>query len=424
MRRPAELFEGADQRYGDVWTLRLPGGSNNVIVANPDLIKAVFTADTAVLGGASPPMAKALLGDYSLILLDGPEHRAQRKLIEPAFHREHVDRYRDVMARICEEELATWPLREPMELWPRMEAITLRAIMSAVFGVTGGSAQEELGARIRNTVEFSASIGRMSRLWLAQMRGGKLPQSFLDVRDPLDAMIIEEIDRARKDPRLAERDDILATLVQAHHDDGSPMSERELRDELVTLLIQGHMSTSSGLSWALERLMRHPEAFERLRAEAQTSHEEYLDAVVKETLRVRPPLPFPTRQTLQPYRLGEWELEPKTLIMINSFMLHRREDIYPEPERFRPERFLERPAEPYTWTPFGGGVRGCPGASFALCELKVVLRTIVQRVRLAPTEQGDEAIRRRAVGFVPSRGARAIVEERVPAANVADAAAR
>jgi cytochrome P450 len=423
MRRPAALLETSRERYGDVWTLRLPGKVNNVIVADPELAKDVFTADPALLAGASPPIAKPLFGEHSVLMIDGPQHTAQRKLLEPPLHAERVQRYRGLMAQICEQELASWPLHEPLPLLPRMRTIALKTIMSAIFGVTGGEAQEVISARIRAAVEYSSSLPRLGRMWLSQLRGAKLPRSFARIRDSLDAVIFEEIGRARQDPRLEKRDDILASLLGARHDDGSPMTDRELRDELVTLLIQGHTSTASALAWALERLVRHPEALERLRVEAQTASEDYVDAVVKETLRVRPPLPLPTRRVIQPFMLGEYELEPGTVVMVNTFMLHRRADLYPEPDRFRPERFLEQPAGRYTWIPFGGGPRGCPAASFALCELKVVLRTLALQTRLAPTEQRDEEIRRRAVGFDPSRGARVVLQERVPADGGASVAA-
>jgi cytochrome P450 len=423
MRRPADLMEAAHERYGDVWTLRMPGGVTNVIVADPALIKEVFDADPAVVGGAAPPMAKAMLGEHSLILLDGAEHATQRSLMAPAFHRERVQRYREEMARNCERELVDWPLGEPLQLLPRMERITLRSIMSALFGPGDDASRESLRLLMHEAVEYSTNVRRLARVWFAMMRDATLPASFRRLRERVDAAVFREIERARQDPRLEEREDILATLLRGRDAEGNPISDSELRDQVVTLLFQGHTSTASGLAWALERLMRHPEVFERLRAEAQAGSDEYVDAVVKEALRVRPPLPFPTRSVTQPFRLGEYELEPGTQIMVNSYMLHRRPDLYPEPERFRPERFLEKPADASSWTPFGGGKRGCPAASFALLELKVVLLTIAQRARLAPADQADEEIRRRAVGFIPSRGALAVLQERVPAAGVADVAA-
>jgi cytochrome P450 len=416
------LLETARERYGHVWTLRLMGGATFVIVSDPELVEEVLTADKSVLYGEAR-LAKPILGDHSVLVLNDREHTAMRELLLPPFHGEHVQRYRELMARICEQELASWPLHQPLPLLPRLQNITLNVVVSAIFGVTEAARQETLRARILDMLEWGGSPWRMTWHQVKFMRGWAPPKAFLRVRAPVDVVLFEEIDRARHDPRLEERDDILAMLLKARHDDGSPMTDRELRDQLMTLLIQGHTSTANGIGWVLERVLRHPEVYERLRAEAQTASEDYLDAVVKETLRVRPPLPFPMRRVNQPFQLGEYELEPGVMIASNSWMLHRREDLYPEPDRFRPERFLEQRPGRYTWIPFGGGPRACIGASFALSEIKVVLHTLLEQTRLAPDEQRDEEIRRRGVGFSPSRGVRAVLQERVPAGGTPAVAA-
>lgn len=421
VREPAPIMRESRERYGDVWMLEMSkvfgGGSTFVLVSDPELVKQVFTADEAVLRGgeANKMIGTALLGPNSIILLDEEQHMAQRKLLLPLFHGDRVQRYCEQMERICEQELDTWPLHEPMPLLPRMQAITLHTIMSAVFGLAGGDRKAALESRIRDLLDFSASEWRMAMMHVANKRGGKLPKSFLRLREPLDAQVFAEIEAARRDPRLEERDDILAMLLQAQHDDGTPMSDREVRDELVTLLMQGHMSTATTLAWALERLMRHPETFERLRAEARSEGEDYVDAVVKETLRVRPAVPIAMRMVMQPFELGEYVIEPGMLVAPCIYLLHLREDLYPEPERFRPERFLEQKAGTYTWIPFGGGVRHCIGRSFATTEIKIVLHTLARRARFAPAEQGEEKIGRAGVMFSPSDGVRAVLTEREPA---------
>jgi cytochrome P450 family 135 len=417
-RRPTLLMETARERYGDVWTLRLLGPSTFILVEDPTLIEGIFTADPTLLraGEANGMIGEGMLGHNSMLLLDGEPHAVKRKLLQPPFHHAHIDRYHDAIARICEEEIAGWPSHEPLELLPRMQAITLKSIMSVIFGVTGGPAQERLHARIRDIFTWAASPLHMLSLHVAHRRGSDLPKAFVQARDPLDVVLFEEIDRARQDPLLGERDDVLAMLLKTRYEDGSPMDDRDLRDQMVTLLIQGHQTTASALAWALERLMRHPDAYERLRAEAQSASEEYLDAVFKETLRVRPPLPIVPRAVAQrPYPLGEYELPVGSMVAPSIYMVQRREDAYPEPARFRPERFLEGADSGYTWIAFGGGDRHCIGRSFATAEFKLALRLIAQQVRLEPVDAADERIVRRGILFAPAAGARGIVRERLGA---------
>lgn len=424
-RAPAALMRSSGERYGDVWTLKLMGGTDFVFVSDPKLLEGVFTADPDVLqaGKAHQRIGTALLGKGSLLLLDEPEHTSQRKLIAPAFHGERVERHRETMARIAEQEIANWPLREPLKAMPRMQSLTLNVIMSAIFGVAGGAQEQNLRGRIQDLMAWASSPWRMLHLHLAHRKEGGFPKAFLKVRDALDAAIYDTVGRARNDPNLDERDDVLAMILKATHDDGSPVTDREIRDHMVTLLIQGHSSTATALSWAVERLTRHPQMLQRLREEAQNGGDEYLDAVMKETLRARPPLPLAAREVSQPYQLGQYELPVGSLIACSIYLLHRRADLYPDPERFDPERFLNRPAPPYTWIPFGGGMRQCIGGSFAIAEIKVVLRTLALRTRLTPADQKDEQIKRAGVGFSPSRGGKIVVQERVPASGATSVAA-
>jgi cytochrome P450 family 135 len=420
-RQLVPLLETSRARYGDIWTLRLMGGEKLVFVSEPELLKSVFEADATVLhGGAS--VATALLGPQSLIIVSEGEHAGLRTLMQPLFHREQVQGYRGIMARICEEELTSWPLGKPMPLLPGMQTITLRVIMSVVFGVTGGERQEMLRTRIHELLEW-ATPWHMALHQARFMRGWSPAKSFLRFRASLDDMVFEEIDRTRHDPRLEEREDILAMLVQARYEDGTALTEAELRDQLMTLLIQGHHSTSNALAWALERLMRHPDVFERVRAEAETESEDYVGAVVNETLRLFPPLPVPMRRVNSPFRLGEYQLEPGTVIAVNLYVLHRRPDLWPDPNRFRPERFLEQPPAKYTWLPFGEGERSCIASRFAITEMREVLRKLARQARLAPAEQRDEDVVKLGLLLSPSRGAQAVLLERVPAAEAAGAAA-
>jgi cytochrome P450 len=430
LRRMMPLLEGSQRRYGDVWTLRLMrgGGSHDasskepatmVFVSDPALVEQVLTTDTSILHGEAKVITP-LVGANSVLVIDGPEHTAQRNLLLPSLHGEKIEGYRDVIARLCEEEIATWPLNEPFQLLPRMEELTLSAIMTVIFGMTLEDRRDVMRTQVRALTTYRDKPWTAVSMQMAYMRGKEPPAAFRAVRDPLDKTIFEEIKRAREDPGIDDRDDILASLVRAHHDDGSPMTDQEIRDELMTLLMQGHTSTATALSWALERVVRHPEVHDRLRAEAESGDDKYLDAVFKETLRQRTPIPVIGRGVYgQPYQLGEWELHPPTMVMCNPMMLHRRADLYPEPERFRPERFLEKPAGTYTWIPFGGGVRHCLGRSFATLEIKIVLRMLTSRLRLAAVDQRDERLIRRGVALSPAEGARLTLLERTPAVPAA-----
>ncbi|MDQ4049718.1 MAG: cytochrome P450 [Actinomycetota bacterium] len=415
--RTTAFLDSAHRRYGDLWTLRLVGGTTFVMVSDPKLIEEVLRTDPEVLH-AEARLATQLVGETSVLVTQGREHNAKRALLEPFFERERVRRYRADIQQICERELDRWPVNEPMRLLPRLRRITLSVMMSCVLGESEGPRHDALHARMEDLL--GASPLRMAKHQVRYMRGWGPDKSFLQMRERVDRLLFEEIADARRDERLEERNDVLAMLVQAKHEDGSPLTDREIRDQTMTLLMQGYTSTANGLAWALERLMRHPQVLEQLRSEAQTDGEEYLDAVVKETLRLRPALPFVMRRVNKPYKLSGYDLEPETMIACNLYLLHRRADLFPEPDRFRPERFLEQQPADYTWIAFGGGtVRNCVGAGLAMTEIKVVLRTLMRRARLQPVEQRSEEIRRLGVGFTPSRGARAVLVERVPAAGAA-----
>jgi cytochrome P450 len=409
-------MEACAKRYGDLWTLRLLAESF-VLVSHPELVRQIFTSPPSVMhAGEANSILEPVVGPRSVLLLDEREHMTQRKLLLPPFHGERMERYGELIADACEQELLSWPRAEPLPLLPSMQTITLNVIMAAVFGVTELARQDVLRRRLRELLDWTANPWRMLRLGLTAARGeGPVVRTFLSLLAPVDELLIEEIERARRDPALDGRDDILAMLVQARHDDGSPMSTQELRDELVTLLLAGHETTATALAWSLERLLRTPASLDRLRDEAECGEDAYVDAVIKETLRLRPVIPLVARRLTGDVELGGYTIAAGTILAPCIYLIHRRADLYPEPQRFRPERFLEQPAGTYTWIPFGGGVRRCLGASFATFEMKVVLQTLALRARLAPSRPGSEHVRRRAVTFSPSRGAEAILEELRPA---------
>ncbi len=415
--RPVELLEDARRRFGDVWMLRLVGHTDFVMVSDPKLVEEVFTADPAVLHTGSGTGAP-VMGARSAIIVNEDEHTEIRKLLDPLFRGESVQRYNNLTAKITEEQLAKWPLNEAAPVLPQMQEITLNVIMSAVFGVTEDDRQEALAERIETLIAWGSGPARMAKMHRSQRMGKPPPKSLPKARDPLDEMVRQVIARAKEDPALEERDDILALLIRARYDDGRELTDQELRDHLVTLLIQGHASTADALAWSFERLLRNPEVHQRLRTEVQGNGEEYLDAVVKETLRIRPPLGMCTRLVKKPYKLGDYELEPGTLIAPCIYLVHHNPDVYPEPEEFRPERFIEQPPGKFTWIPFGGGYRACVGGFFAMHEIKTVLRTLMQQARFEVVDTADEHIRLRRVGMSAKNGSVAKLVERVPASGV------
>jgi cytochrome P450 len=323
-----------------------------------------------------------------------------------------MQRYGEVIGEVAEREIASWPVGEPLALAPRMQALTLEVIMRAVFGIEDAGRLEELRGRLTSLLDWTTRPSRLIRLAAVGPGGMSRLRELREALGPVHAVVLAEIARRREDPEGTGGEDILSLLVQARYEDGRPMSDEELRDELMTLLVAGHETTATALSWAAERLVRHPQVLERLTDEVLAGDEEYVDAVAKETLRLRPVLPIVLRRLAEPMEIGGWSLPAGVRVAPCIYLMHRREDIYPEPRRFRPERFLERPAGTYTWIHFGGGVRRCLGASFALFEMKVVLAALVRATRLRPAAAPAERIRRRAITMAPARGAEIVVAER------------
>ncbi len=412
--RPMPFMERCHERYGDIFTMKIAHEGTWVMLAHPDMVKQVFTGDPAVFhAGEGNVILRPLVGSNSVLQLDDAPHMVQRKLLLPPFHGERMQRYGDLLTEIADGEIDGWPTDAPFSLWPRMQAITLEVILRAVFGLEQGERLEALRTRLRGLLEASTSTATMALLaFLGPERVTRLPM-FRRELDPVDELIYAEIRERREDPDVADREDILSLLVQARHENGEPMSDEELRDELVTLLVAGHETTATSLAWSIERLVRHPDKLERLREEVFAEQDEYLDAVCKETLRLRPVLPVVARVLKEEAEIGGYRLPAGVTVTPCIHLIHRRPDIYPEPRRFRPERFLERPAGTYTWIPFGGGVRRCLGATFALFEMKQVLSRIVSQVELRPGTADGERVKRRAITLSPARGTEVVAAKRV-----------
>ncbi|MBK5219839.1 MAG: cytochrome P450 [Thermoleophilia bacterium] len=406
-QRPLPFLERCQRRYGDTFTLRILHWGDWVILADPDDVKKVFTAGSAVGVGVANPLLGPVLGPRSVMLLEEPEHMTRRKLMLPSFHGRSVAAEAEAMAEAARREVASWPLGEPFALWPRMQEITLDVVMRAVFGPEPEPRLDTLRQRLRDLTGWMNEPRNLAMLavfgpgWVTRSRG------YQGAMVPVEEAVMEEVRRRRAEP---EREDIVSMLVQARYEDGSPMSDRDLRDELVTLLSDGPTSTS--LAWAFERLLRNPEALGRARADALDGDGSYLDAVVKETLRLRPPVPVVVRRLLEPMRLGGCELPAGTTVAPCIHLIHRSARYYPRPRLFRPERFIEQPAGTYTWIPFGGGVRRCLAASYAEMEMKRVLRTVLSTVELRSATADSERARKSAISFSPDRSGMVIAERR------------
>jgi cytochrome P450 len=404
-------------RYGDAFTIKLNAAETFVFLCDPEDVKRTFTGDPRLLrAGEANAILRPVVGPRSVLLLDEPEHMVDRKLMLPPFHGERMQRYGDIMVQAARDEIARWPVGEPFALWPRMQAITLEVIVRAVFGVDDRDRMEALEERLRRMLDWLAKPSRLAGLAVGGPERVERNRFFRGATEPVDELLLAEIARRRDSPDLAERDDILSMLVQARYEDGSAMGDHELRDELITLLVAGHETTATSLAWALERLLRHPEALARATEEALAGEGEYLDAVVKETLRLRPVLPVVVRILGEPMEFAGRVLPAGTAVAPCIYLMHRREDVYPQADRFRPERFLEQPAGTYTWIPFGGGVRRCLGASFATFEMRQVLQTVLAEVRLRAHRPAPERMTRRGITFTPAGQTRGVVVARRAAA--------
>lgn len=411
--RPLALMERCHRRFGDIFTLRIQNEGTWVFLCDPEEVKRTFTGDPNLLrAGEANFILGPIVGSRSVLLLDEPDHMSHRKLMLPSLHGERMQSYGELMREVSVEEVERWPAGEAFELHPRMQAITLEIIMRAVFGITDTERLDHLRVLLRNMLDWTTNRRQLAMMAVLGPQRVEAREKFRALMDPIDETLIAEIGQRRSAVDLESRQDILSMMLQARFEDGQPMSDRELRDELITLLVAGHETTATSLAWALERLLRHPEKLARLREEALAGEDTYTEAVVKETLRLRPVLPIVLRKLAAPMQFGGYEIPAGFAVAPCIYLMHRREDIYPQAQRFLPERFLEGQPGTYTWIPFGGGVRRCLGASFAQFEMARVLQSVVCAVDLKATEERSERVVRRAITFAPDRRARAVVSAR------------
>jgi cytochrome P450 len=408
--RPLSFLRELQAEHGDLFTIHLQYQEPWVIVADPEHVKTVFAAppDTLRSGDANSHFVP-ILGLNSLLTLDEDAHLRHRKLLLPPFRGERMSRYGEIMRAVAEREIERWPRGEPIKAGPRMSAMTLEVILRTIFGARSRKRLEPLREVMTELVTTAAGarlalLGRAERLWEDRF------SEFRRVLTLAGNRVLAEIAHHCADTRLQERDDVMSLLLQARFEDGSAMTPLEMRDELMTLLLAGHETTAMSLAWALERLVRHPEALERAAAEAAHGGGPYTDAAIRETLRVRPVFAVVARYVKRPFKLGGYEIPAGVTIMPSPVLLHHRPDVYPEPDEFRPERFLGEAPGTYTWIPFGGGMRRCIGANFALFEMRVVLSTLLAQARPRAADPEDEAAKRRMITIGPAHGAEVVLE--------------
>jgi cytochrome P450 family 135 len=418
--RPLALLDRCAERYGDIFTLRIRRERPWVLVSDPQQIKQVFTTDAELVGagaGEANPLLEPLLGSRSVMLLDEPKHLDDRKRLLPSFHGQRMRDYETMMTEVAERHVASWPIDEPFELWPRMQAISLDVVMAAVFDEIDPQRRELLRQRLVELTNWINEPRRLALLAAVGKRSLTSSSKFRRVMSRVEDVVLEEVRERRAAAASGDRrsgrahEDICAMLEHEYGSEESSTSERKMRDELVTMLSDGPTATS--LAWVFERLLRHPEKLARLREEVlNETGDEYLDACVKETLRMCPAVPLIMRRLLAPLQLGDYTIPSDAIVAPCVYLAHQRADVYPEPFEFRPERFIDGDAGTYTWIPFGGGVRRCVAWFFAQLEMKCVMAVVLRELDLQPAHGGDEGPVRASVSFAPSSGARVIATRR------------
>jgi cytochrome P450 len=400
------------RRHGDVFTLKLAQfGRTVVVVTKPADLWAVFTGPDSVFhGGEGNAVLEPAMGAHSLLVLDEADHKRMRRLVMPAFTAAALRGYQDLIAGIARDEVANWPIGRPFASYRRMQELTLEVILRVVFGVTDPVRLTEMRPLLRGI----AAIGPMILLGLSDPRLRRIGpwRRFRARQDRLDELLYAEIAERRQAENLAERTDILSRLLQSSGPDSGGLSDAELRDQLITLLLAGHETTAAALAWALHELARRPGHRARAARAASEGDDEYLTAVAKEVLRIRPVVYEVARRLAQPVEIGGYHLPPGVAVLPAIGVSLADPQYFPDAEEFRPERFLDGTLPASAWLPFGGGARRCVGAGFALLETAVVVREVLRGHELAPDRSANEPAHVRSVTLVPARGARIVATRR------------
>ena len=413
--RPIAFMESCRRRYGDAFSITFLGFTTPmVMLSEPETIKALYTTPDHTLPPGRTLALGGIMGERSLLLLEGREHLARRRLMLPPFHGERMRAYESIVCEAVARDIETWPHGEPFAIHPHMQSVTLDVILRAVFGVTDSDRRDNLAGRLGQLLSSTSSVGLQFAFLLSRRLGGPDPLEKLEILTrEIDDLLAEEIAERRSDPR----EDILSLLVTARFEDGEPMDDVEVRDQLMTLLLAGHETTATGLAWTFDLLLRHPHVLERLVGAVDEGDEAYVRAVVSEALRLRPVVPLAGRRLSSDLQVNGHVLPAGTDVTPAIWLTHTRADVYPEPYAFRPERFLDGSPPRYAWIPFGGGVRRCIGAAFAEMEMRVALGEILRHRTLLPATGRAERVARRNVTLSPRRGTRVIAVPRQAASS-------
>jgi cytochrome P450 len=428
VRNPFEFLDQCAKRYGDWFTIRVPGVAPFVFTSDPAAIREIFQGDPALMhaGKANRPLG-GFMGERSLLFLDGLAHLHDRRLILPAFHGERMKEYADTMRSVAEREIDRWPVKERFPIHHAMRSITFEVIMRTVFGLDDGA----VSAEIRDTLQrlfalYASRAGSMFALpamridlgpWSPWGRATRLHRRFSE-------LLFDEI-RRRRSPGFEARDDVLSMLLRARDENGNALGDETLRDEMLTLLLAGHETTAASLSWTITRLIANPSVAARARSEIASVADgaavdgesvgrlRFLEAVINETMRLDPVIPNTGRELQAPMTIAGRRLPAGVVIAPCIYLAHRRPDLWPDPLRFRPERFLGGRIDPYAFFPFGGGTRRCIGAAFATYQMKIVLAELLSRVELTAAPGYEPRLERRSIALAPSQGLPVIVARRL-----------
>lgn len=414
---PIRTMRHLRARYGSAFMINIPIFGRALMISDPDEVKQLFTSPPELVDNFEMNLGR-VLGPGSFFALEGEAHKRQRKLLVPPFHGRRLATYESIIEEEAVREMASWPEGREFATLESMMHITLNVILRAVFGAEGAELQE-LRDLLPNFVKYGS---RLAVLPIPRGRYGRLNPwvRFDRYRGEYDAIVERLFAKAEADPQLAEREDILAMMLQARYDDGSRMTHSQIADQLLTLLTAGHETTATTLAWAVERLRRHPQVLRRLVDEVDAGGSELREATIWEVQRVRPVIDVTGRQVrAESMQLGRWTLPKGQMVIASLFLVHDNEKLWPNASRFDPDRFVGDRPDNYSWVPFGGGARRCIGAAFAHLEMNVVLRTMLRDFRLDPTRAADERWHNRGVAYAPAKGGRAVVTRRRSAAVTA-----